>query len=42
VNAYSDPGEENQILMERRLGRAERISVSDVLERVERWQRSRP
>ena len=41
VNAYSDPGEENLILTERRMGRAERITVADVLARVERWRSTR-
>ena len=42
VNAYSDPGEESLILMERRMGRAERITVDQVIERIERWKRSAP
>jgi heptosyltransferase I len=38
VDAYGDPGENYPISMENRPGRMQRISVADVLERVERWR----
>jgi heptosyltransferase I len=38
VDAYGDPGEDYGITMENRLGRMPRISVRDVLDRVERWR----
>jgi heptosyltransferase I len=37
VDAYGDPGEQYGITMENRLDRMPRISVRDVLDRVERW-----
>ena len=40
VDAYGDPGENYPISMENRPGRMSRISVRDVLERVERWRSS--
>jgi heptosyltransferase I len=39
IDAYSDPGEPPRITMETRAGRMPRISVRDVLEKVERWRR---
>ena len=38
IDAYGDPGEDYPISMENRPGRMPRISVRDVLERVERWR----
>jgi heptosyltransferase I len=37
VDAYGDPGEDYPISYAHRLGRMPRISVRDVLERVQRW-----
>jgi heptosyltransferase I len=37
VDAYGDPGEDYPITYAHRLGRMPRISVRDVLDRVERW-----
>jgi heptosyltransferase I len=37
VDAYHDPGEEAPVSMARRPGRMHRITVDDVLARVERW-----
>ena len=37
VDAYHDPGEVAPVSMQRRWGRMARITVSDVLNRVERW-----
>ena len=38
VDAYGDPGENYPITMENRPGRMTRISVRDVLDRVQRWR----
>ena len=38
VDAYGEPGESYPISMENRLDRMPRISVRDVIERVERWK----
>jgi heptosyltransferase I len=38
IDAYGDPGEDYPISMENRPGRMLRISVRDVLDRVERWR----
>lgn len=38
VDAYGEPGEDYGITMENRLDRMPRITVRDVLERVERWR----
>ena len=38
VDAYGDPGEGYPVSMENRPGRMERITVRDVLDRVERWR----
>ena len=38
VDAYGEPGEDYPISMENRPGRMPRISVDDVLERVQRWK----
>jgi heptosyltransferase I len=38
VDAYGDPGEDYPISMENRPGRMARITVRDVLDRVERWR----
>jgi len=38
VDAYGDPGEDYPISTAHRLGRMPRISVDDVLAKVERWQ----
>ncbi|MBA3890561.1 MAG: glycosyltransferase family 9 protein [Gemmatimonadaceae bacterium] len=38
IDAYGDPGEDYPISMENRPGRMERITVQDVLDRVERWR----
>jgi heptosyltransferase I len=37
VDAYHDPGEEAPVSMRRRWGRMSRITVEDVIDRVERW-----
>jgi len=38
VDAYGEPGEDYPISMENRLDRMPRITVRDVIERVERWK----
>ena len=38
IDAYGDPGEDYPPSMENRPGRMARITVVDVLERVERWR----
>ena len=38
VDAYGDPDEDYPVSMENRPGRMERITVRDVLDRVERWR----
>jgi heptosyltransferase I len=38
VDAYGDPGEDYPVSMENRLDRMPRITVREVLERVERWR----
>jgi heptosyltransferase I len=38
IDAFGDPGEEYPITMEKRPGRMERISVRDVLEKVDVWK----
>jgi heptosyltransferase I len=38
IDAYGDPGEDYPISMENRPGRMTRISVRDVLDKVERWR----
>jgi len=38
VDAYGDPGEDYRPTMQNRPGRMPRITVQDVLERVERWR----
>jgi heptosyltransferase I len=38
IDAYGDPGEDYPISMENRPGRMSRISVRDVLDRVQRWR----
>lgn len=38
IDAYGDPGEEYPVSMENRPGRMGRITVRDVLDRVERWR----
>jgi heptosyltransferase I len=38
IDAYGDPGEDYPISMENRPGRMSRITVRDVLDRVERWR----
>ena len=40
IDAYGDPGEEYPLSMDHRSGRMPRISVDDVLAKVELWQRS--
>lgn len=42
IDAYGEPGEDYPISMENRLDRMPRITVEQVLERVERWRISRP
>lgn len=37
IDAYGDPGEDYPITFQHRLGRMSRISVRDVLDRVQRW-----
>ena len=39
IDAYGDPGEDYVPTMENRPGRVARITVRDVLDRVERWQK---
>ena len=41
IDAYHDPGEVAPISMQRRWGRMHRITVDDVLERVDRWSSQR-
>jgi heptosyltransferase I len=38
IDAYGDPGAEYPVSMENRPGRMGRISVRDVLDKVERWR----
>ena len=38
IDAYGDPGEEYPVSMENRPGRMERITVQQVLEKVQRWR----
>lgn len=38
IDAYGEPGEDYPLSMENRTGRMPRISVRDVLDRVERWR----
>lgn len=38
IDAYGDPGEDYPISMENRSGRMQRITVRDVLDKVERWR----
>ncbi len=38
IDAYGEPGEDYPLSMENRPGRMSRISVHDVLERVQRWK----
>jgi heptosyltransferase I len=38
IDAYGDPGEDYPLSMENRTGRMPRITVRDVLDRVERWR----
>ncbi|MDB4908677.1 MAG: putative glycosyltransferase [Gemmatimonadetes bacterium] len=38
IDAYGDPGEDYPLSMEYRTGRMERISVRDVLDKVEHWR----
>ena len=38
IDAYGDPGEDYPLSMENRPGRMARITVRDVLERVQRWR----
>ncbi len=38
IDAYGDPGEDYPLSMENRPGRMPRISVRDVLDRVQRWK----
>ena len=38
IDAYGDPGEDYPLSMENRPGRMPRITVRDVLDRVERWR----
>jgi len=38
VDAYGEPGEDYPVSMQNRLDRMPRISVADVVERVERWR----
>jgi heptosyltransferase I len=40
VDAYGDPGEEYPISIQKRPGRTRRITVEQVLEKVELWQRA--
>ena len=40
IDAYGDPGEDYPLNMDHRSGRMQRISVDDVLAKVEEWQRS--
>jgi heptosyltransferase I len=38
IDAYGDPGEDYPVSMENRLGRMPRVSVRDVLDKVEQWK----
>ena len=40
IDAYGDPGEDYPLNMDHRSGRMPRITVDDVLAKVELWQRS--
>ena len=40
IDAYGEPGEDYPISMENRVGRMPRISVRDVLDKVELWKRN--
>lgn len=40
IDGYGDPGEDYPVSMENRAGRMTRITVRDVLDRVERWRAS--
>jgi heptosyltransferase I len=40
VDAFRDAGDPDEVIWQRRRGRTTRITVDDVLERVERWSRS--
>lgn len=42
IDAYGEPGEDYPVSMQNRPDRMSRISVQDVLERVERWRRLKP
>src|SRR6185436_4898021 len=42
IDAYGDPGEDYPITMDKRPGRMLRITVNDVLERVQRWRNTYP
>lgn len=41
IDAYHDPGEVAAVSMQRRWGRMSRITVDDVLDRLDRWSRRR-
>jgi heptosyltransferase I len=41
VNAFTDPGDPERIIMDRRLGRVTSIRVQDVLAKVDLWNRNR-
>jgi heptosyltransferase I len=38
IDAYGDPGEDYRVTMDKRAGRMERISVRDVLDKVQLWR----
>ena len=38
IDAYGDPGEDYAISMDKRPGRMERITVNDVMEKVQLWR----
>lgn len=37
IDAYGEPGEDYPVSMQNRTGRMPRISVRDVLDKVDRW-----
>jgi heptosyltransferase I len=40
IDVYGDPGEDYPISMENRTGRMSRISVRDVLDKVDLWRKN--
>ena len=40
IDAYGNPGEDYPVSMENRIGRVQRITVDQVREKIDLWQRS--